>query len=116
MSKHKTAELDGYLLDAAVAKAEGATVLPGRIVWPDDNELLLPRMFNPSSDWRDAGPIIEREQIELTPPWDASVRHWARDWEAWTEVDCTGAHGPTALIAAMRAYVQAELGPEVELP
>ena len=103
MSKHKVSELEGFLLDAAVAMALGE---------PD----LARGGFSPSTRWHDAGPIIEREQIELTPPWDATVGHWARDWEAWTEVDCTGGHGPTAIIAAMRAYVQAKLGDEVELP
>lgn len=102
-SKHNTAELEGHLLDAAVAKALGEPD------WARGG-------FSPSSRWHDAGPIIEREQIVLVPPWDAPVGDWARNWVAWTEIDCRGGSGKTPLVAAMRAYVQAKLGGEVELP
>jgi hypothetical protein len=79
--KHKTADLEGALLDAAVAKAHGwqYRVAPPQPVRdgviarqayclatvPDlehgDGNGLVP--FAPSAIWEDGGPIIERERI-----------------------------------------------------
>jgi Protein of unknown function (DUF2591) len=92
--KHKVAELEGSLLDAAVAKAEGN--------WSADS----------------ISAIIERERITVEP-----VVIWTDDneavfndaWEAHTPRHCYG-QGPTPLIAAMRAYVASKFGDEVELP
>ena len=100
MSKHKVSELEGALLDAAVAMALGEPdwALGG---------------FSPSTRWHDAGPIIEREELTLESPWNPNAHG---QWAAWAEPDIFGGRGPTPLIAAMRAYVQAKLGGEVELP
>jgi hypothetical protein len=109
--KHKTATLSGALLDAAVALAEGAKVTmddgeismvfwpiePGRICWAD---------WAPSARWEQGGPIVERERIELHtdgPDWCAVCNPRIET-------------GPTLLAAAMRAFVAAKMGPEVELP
>jgi hypothetical protein len=99
MAKHKTSELEGALLDAAVALALGEPD------WARGG-------FSPSTRWHDAGPIIEREQITLEPPWNPNARG---AWQAWMEPDIFGGRGLNPLIAAMRAYVQAKLGGEVEL-
>lgn len=113
--KHKTAELEGALLDAAVAKAMGLTAesaLGFGLGCPDWLE-----RFKPSSSWAHAGPIIERERIGLT--WDDIQERWNADLEhAATSagVQRSFAIGPTAMIAAMRAYVASKLGQEVELP
>lgn len=66
-------------------------------------------------DWAWGGPIIDRELIAVFPYRDMD------GWEAVTlnksspqsdiEVD-----GPTALVAAMRAFVAVELGDEVDIP
>ena len=82
--KHKVSELEGALLDAAVAKAEGYVpdahgyrynkppviihgVAAPRYVLPGDvrNEDGFPAAgrFHPSGDWKLAGLIIEREKI-----------------------------------------------------
>ena len=53
MTKHKVSELEGALLDAAVAKAEGRLE-----AWWNTNEAY-------SVEWSDGGPIIERERIEM---------------------------------------------------
>jgi hypothetical protein len=101
--KHRTADLQGALLDAAVAKAESKLFRIDDWRWGD---------FAPSTKWEHGGPLIEREKIGT---W------WEHDqWCASYEIDTAGgtedAWGPTPLIAAMRCYVASKLGEEVELP
>lgn len=121
--KHRVSELEGALLDAAVAKALGWKVEGAWCTDParpnDMTKLGEPGAwaegahFAPSRRWQDGGPIIERERIDLWPPlcvgdyeeWKAHVG--GRDW---------GESGPTPLIAAMRAYVASRFGETVELP
>jgi len=130
--KHKTAQLEGALLDAAVARALGAGYAldrgsnPPRAMRIDSTSgMYFP--FMPSSKWGEGGPLIERERIAtwdngaLHPPedctWTAGIQpegdETANDlgiFALWMHV------GPTPLIAAMRAYVASKLGEEVELP
>ena len=102
--KVKTAELTGAALDWAVARCEGIelTNYSGNLIIRYDGD-----GWQPSTDWAQGGPIIEREGITLRrytdSLWDASVGQH--------EVD-----GPTPLIAAMRCYVASKLGDEVEVP
>lgn len=127
--KHKVSELEGALLDAAVAMAEGLAWRIGLrhpADWPKNQSVayvseLRPGVFEtgqglafmPSGSWSAGGPIIERACISLDPEsrspagllWLASVT----DITVWYP-------GPTPLIAAMRAYVAAKIGEEVELP
>lgn len=113
--KHKTAELTGPLLDAAVALAEGRNIRLSAdrcyVSSPGGFDTCIAD-YRPSTDWRIGGPIIEREQIELevtaVGDWVASVSAWTGG-SGWFE-------GPKPLIAAMRAYVASKLGPEVTLP
>jgi hypothetical protein len=131
MAKHKVWELDGALLDAAVAKAEGLDV---REVWDacwilrEPGRGLTP--FGPSSDWAEGGPIIERERItidtycnDLGPAmradWHAAVALYGVvgvNYEAAPLARPKFWHGETPLVAAMRAYVASKLGDEVDLP
>lgn len=123
--KHKVAELEGALLDAAVAIAEGGVVLPGRIEWPDQ-ALAFPTIYQPTESWADGGPIIEREQITLLADyggesWTAGVDYNVEDGyfgvrNAQRDARHTGMKGPTPLVAAMRAFVESKLGDEIELP
>ena len=121
MAKHKVSELEGALLDAAVAKAEGWTVwnenFCGRgICYATGDETAPTRMhFHPATQWADAGPLIERERIMLEPPWSPNAGGNGV-WVAWTEFDRTGGRGDSPLIAAMRAYLANKFGDEVELP
>jgi hypothetical protein len=120
MVKHAVATLKGALLDAAVAKAEDLPVHPGRgdfvFATGFDHVWAHERQF--STDWAHGGPIIERERIELlqmhTLPepalWMASPVISMQDGEISSDW-----HGPTPLIAAMRAYVASKFGDEVEL-
>lgn len=137
--KIKTNELTGDALDWAVAtihpQLEGLkfSVVDGVMcgIDPEDgaiciymaedviNRMRLRRKpwfsdaiaFNPSTDWGQGGPIIEREWIDL---------HCVNDslWEA--ECPAPGGlamqNGPTPLIAAMRCFVASKLGDEVDVP
>jgi hypothetical protein len=71
--------------------------------------------FEPSIEWAQGGPIIEREGMALnmedTHEWQAAM------W--WDDEDSKGdilMVGPTPLIAAMRCYVASKLGDTVDIP
>lgn len=121
--KANTNELTGPALDWAVAKCEG---------WAEYGDLSLDSIarntlayndwgrFEPSEDWAQGGPIIERQEIELT--------RWALDgWKARDtnyqflntpqerDVFAEG-YGSTPLIAAMRCYVASKLGDQIDIP
>lgn len=145
--KHRTADLEGTLLDAAVALAEGILVTPEddhpeqpgfyrktREEWGEH----IVRWFGsdgeeggwegisswgaPSTEWGDGGPIIDREKISTVYCEPGTTA--GDEWEAYIgcldprrlDNDPADGEGPTALIAAMRAYVASKLGEEVELP
>jgi hypothetical protein len=103
----KTSDLIGHALDWAVAKCEGH-------IRPDGGTYAgqQGRVFHPSTDWLQGGPIIEREAIRVGP---------VNDSEGWFAYKYTGVSkpeyfGPTPLVAAMRCYVASKLGYEVEIP
>ena len=107
-------ELEGAALDAEVARCLGQAPYFGRShlappnassieCWRDGNGWPIAKF---SSDWEVAGPIIDLEQID--------IEHYGREvmpslWEAAAEVHAGHrSYGPTALIAAMRAYVRSK--------
>jgi hypothetical protein len=126
----KTNQLTGHALNWAVAMAEGDKVYRPRLGRPSnwDKEAYLKDgsddrwvvrvenarvahfvdwTYNPSGDWMQGGPIVQRERINL---WNEGY-----EWEA----SLYGKHivwGETALVAAMRCYVASKLGDEVEIP
>jgi hypothetical protein len=99
----KTSELTGVALDWAVADCEGHD-------FPSADAVC--GIFNPSTDWAQGGPIIERELIEIYPL--CNVEWGAR--KVNDEGDLMRFYGDTPLIAAMRCYVAFKLGDEVEIP
>lgn len=115
MTDYRSLDLEYTELDVAAARAElAAGEWDIRIVNATRPSILNSRgrwePFRPSTSWSHAGPIIERERIEL------QFRHG--QWAA-----CTGdehnAVGSTPLVAAMRAYVvsRAKQGvPELRSP
>lgn len=105
--KVKTSELTGPALDWAVAKCEGKC--QGDFAWYYDRR----HTFDYSTDWAQAGPIIERELIDMLHirQNDISVA-----WDATFGNDEIVQSGPTPLIAAMRCYVASVLGDEVDVP
>jgi hypothetical protein len=114
--KIKTNQLTGAALDWAVAKCQFPYASSEDIqVWvqplPCDDETDF--KFQPSTDWAQGGPIIEREGIWLQS--EVGKEETASAWYA-VSMDGHDAYGPTPLIAAMRCYVTSKLGDEVEIP
>lgn len=121
--KHKVAELEGALLDAAVAMALSRT--PGYswgrnesgVVVLVDQAGHVMDPFEPSSDWSIGGPLlhehgigVERYKPDSMDAGDPLVSDGRWMWV--TDKSC----GPTPLIAAMRAYCASVFGDEVEIP
>ena len=117
MMKYRINELEPGLLDAAVAKAEGWSYRVERETWPDgtpNTRVIVD--FMPSCNWAHGDPIIEREKIGTY--WLADETQWRAgvDMHGYTpEFNTAQEHGPTRLIAAMRAFVASRLGAEVDL-
>ncbi|MGE8495419.1 phage protein NinX family protein [Comamonas sp.] len=129
----KTADLTGAALDWAVALASGVAVniippnkYPNLVRYADS----LGKNFHPSTNWAQAGPIIEAEQIGISSPGslvhrNGGPRHgWGASgyWSATTWVPGANGrrsikhHETSPLIAAMRCYVQHKLGDTVDIP
>lgn len=100
--KTKTNELHGLALNWAVTQCEGA---PGQY----------------STDWALGGPIIERERIGFG--WvPLIVNEYGEHGNLWYAEGVGVDDGyvyttaSTALVAAMRCYVESKLGDEVDVP
>jgi hypothetical protein len=130
--KIKASEAEGQALDWAVAKAAGfqtARMVRGHGYTPDTNLAKAKHYtrddvqqgqlstgfarsaFNPSTNWEQGGPIIERECLSIT-------HERPNGWRAETDADHYDQSevGPTPLVAAMRCYVASKLGDEVDIP
>lgn len=111
--KVKTDNLSGAALDWAVAEADGVLIERKQYSQPDDWVWYHKGLtYSPTQYWEQAGPIIEREKIDVM--WCGIV--WSAycmtpDGERQLETS-----GPTPLIAAMRAYVASKMGDEIEVP
>jgi hypothetical protein len=105
----KTIDLIGPALDWAVSTCKSR---PHSFTLRDSEPPLRVLLFQPSTNWSQGGPIIEREAIELTPD------EYAGTWAAYmtNEGEPYEGTGTTPLIAAMRAYVASKLGDEVDVP
>lgn len=119
--KHRVSEIDGYLLDAAVAKAE----------WPDAPIRFAPSngssgiacwvygkvhagvwtLFCPTQMWQFSLSIIEREKISMIFDGVCWVGTYAEVNYMLPKQEAS-----TPLMAALRAFVQRRLGDEIELP
>lgn len=120
----KTKDLNGLALDWAVAQVLGVKV---RLDPCYESALCFSTsrdatrfggtwVFIPSRDWRQGGPIIEREAYNL-------FRHnGGTEWCCACNVPRDGytaivtADGTTPLVAAMRCYVLSRLGDTVDIP
>ena len=141
-TKHDTSSLSGQDLNQAVAIAAGmkwrfmdasAATAPG-VLWLQTWHSYPPEgywgLFNPARNWDEAGPLIEAENIMLSPPtspvhrnggpnagngisgiWGATTWHRGANGRRAIEH-----HETSPLIAAMRCYVASKLGDTVELP
>lgn len=122
----KTSELTEAALDWAVAKCVydsnrynyGSPCFNSKSkrVYKTEGLKQIGVFFAPSADWKQGGPIIERERISLE-----YTGNIGRDWFAKppgnpTRVRKQMMDGPTPLIAAMRCYVAIKLGDTVSIP
>jgi hypothetical protein len=119
--KHDVRNLEGALLDAAVAKADGIAVwfrLESGVPVPYLDRDRFDRWW-PSQQWLQGGPIIERERIACGPSvegtGDPDELHYAMRIAGNGQKDGAYFWGPTRLVAAMRAFVASKLGVEVDL-
>ena len=133
----KTSELTGHALNWAVAMAEGDKVYRPRLGRPSDwdKEAYLkdgsddrwvvrvqnPRVahfvdwtYNPSGDWMQGGPIIEREGISVM--YRTGVRMIANINGQYEQTIGHRHKGNLGLIVAMRCYVASKLGDDIEIP
>ena len=107
----KTSDLKGAALDWAVAKCEGVTLDPNLL--KDGHDVKF--RFEPSTDWAQGGPIIEREGINLEH--NPSRCHWIASTPAPEHRNgAVETVGLTPLIAAMRCYVASKLGDVIDIP
>lgn len=107
--KIKISEATPIQLDWLVAKYERYQNITG--IHPQGRiRIISGQFFNPSTDWAQGGPIIEREK-HIAPLWEPSIQSWYA-----CNSKGTGAHPTSPLIAAMRCYVASKLGDEVEIP
>jgi hypothetical protein len=108
----KTSELTGAALDWAVAKCEGGHIgVANNGVFFDAHDGDGFTSFEPSTDWAQGGPIIERDGLLIRPE---PGKYWS-SWVHGADNPCYSS-GPTPLIAAMRCYVASKMGDEVDVP
>lgn len=94
--------IDMFFLSNAEAELEAQRSLHG------DTE-----DFSPSTNWKQGGPIIERERISVVDV--DGYDFWKAD-KLDKEAIPVISYGPTPLIAAMRCFCASRLGDEVEIP
>ena len=116
----KTSELNGAALDWAVFSVEREAsswyVSDDGCFMAEEGEVSC--KYQPSTDWRKGGAIIEREKIGFwwaVPFTDEYGDTYGNHWYAESVMGSIG-EGGTPLIAAMRCYVASKLGDEVEVP
>lgn len=118
----KTSELTDIALDWAVAKCKYPELVWGSSIGIHhaSHQIVIPHLtepqcyWNPSTNWSQGGPIIERESINTRYDPDCNK---AQAWEASDDIDFFEAmYGTTPLIAAMRCFVASKLGDDIEIP
>ena len=114
--KYKISELEGKLLDTAVATALGYQTIadiPIDVTGMEYNPCgNLPLPWRPSGIWDQGGPVIERESIDLRRYNEGT---WMAEVSRPCKPGCGLQSGHTPLVAAMRAFVFARYGEAVEL-
>lgn len=111
--KYRTAELEGKALDYMVWLAErGEQPTCSVSEWAAD----YGGEFFPSTDWQQAGQIIERKRLQIGFMGAGHGWQGAANPKALADFNVSWYDGPTPLIAAMRAYVASVFGDEVEVP
>ena len=119
MKTINVSQAEGPALDWLVAKANNDLHPVGNVRVLDEKVFSIEagdyersdrwQQYNPSTDWSQGGPIIERENIALYPHGDGT-------YEAEVFLNPKRGAGPTPLIAAMRCFVTSKLGESVAVP
>lgn len=128
--KHKVDELEGELLDAAAAKADGWRKCEEdpHAWWAPNGSTFGPVAsierggikggygYHPAHNWAHGGPILDRwEEVEFVRlPSDGLTR--CRLGRVGVHSGANTKTGRTKLEAAMRAHVASRFGEEVDLP
>ena len=115
--KVKTSDLIGEQLDCAVAYCEGVCMKEDCEPYGDGSFLYSRPMYFPSREWSTGGPIIHKHDIAIT---NTSFYYFATEMGWWghiglSAIGYTSVHGPTPLVAAMRALVTYTLGKEIDI-
>lgn len=114
----KVSDLSGRQLDYWIAKARG---LPAQMT--DEGPVIYEPGFgqrpvaNYCTDWAQGGPVIENNNVHISPvaiggKFDG-VPLTKPGWIARSDSQSRAAWGSTALEAAMRAYLIAEIGEQI---
>jgi len=124
--KVKTQQLLGAALDWAVAKCEGVDSAAACYYDTDGTPVRLDEAehaeWQPTTNWAQGGPIIEREKLCLLFDVENDCENDPPGWLAEKEVgplidgNYLQVFGATPLIAALRCYVASKLGDELEVP
>jgi len=120
MTSVNVADATGVALNWMVAKCEGIELWKTRIdpkwmiqdeKWDTDSP-----EYSPSTNWVQAGLIIDREDIDTINK--KYLNDIGKNYMAyyWGDELMNSVFGPTRLIAAMRMYVLFKLGEVVEVP
>lgn len=123
--KIKVSEATGQVLDWMVAKCEGFDAIgyeKSRLAFhvnrPRPTDDAQPRCYQPSTNWAQGGPIIEKERIDIY--FSTAKKTWAAakwvDFPGGGELQHKQVDCPTLLISVMRCFVVSKLGDEVEVP
>ena len=118
MVKVETIGLEGSALDYVVAKLNpskyGSVCFDPvtKRVYQTEGLRQIGVNFSPSTDWKQGGPIIEREKISVL---EAGQFWGARPLQNGI-APIKDSYGKNPLIAAMRCYVASKLGDVVEIP
>jgi len=127
MTKIKTANLTDLALDWTVAHCQskvnvgvyGEAVVIEQKLHLHYCDVVLDSTYDPSTDWAQGGPIIDRERIDCISDPNGTAVWMGRNWVQGRNL-VQGREirlfGPTPLIAAMRCFVASRLGDEVEVP
>lgn len=114
MIKIKTSEATGIALNWLVAKGEGLEMAPNGLLLTIGARSGVPKtgvcFWEPSTNWNQGGPIIEREKISIRQWVNVPIVHAYMPEGEWSS------DGDSPLIAAMRCFVASKLGDEVDVP
>lgn len=122
MIKVKVQDISGSALDWAVGTSEGYRMDVGQrrgqwyaVIFIDAyKEKSIPRIYQPTKDWLEVGPMIVKCNITLNAPDDESDG-MSKEWEAWCgSLWATDPRDP--LVAICRAVVTATSGTFIEIP